>query len=77
MAPSAVLDLNEIGKRLGVGRRTVYRLIAAGDLRAVNVSPPGSAGKRPRMRVREDDLAAFIESRTVEPVDTDDIVAAG
>lgn len=77
MAPSKVLNMEEAAERLGVGRRTVYRLIAQGELRAVNVSPSGAAGRRPRMRVREDDLAAFIESRTLAPIESGDVVAAG
>jgi excisionase family DNA binding protein len=40
----------------------VYRLIAAGDLRAVDISQPGS--RRSKTRIRSDDLAAYIEART-------------
>ena len=40
----------------------VYRLIAAGELRAVDTSVPGS--KRAKTRIRADDLADYIERKT-------------
>jgi excisionase family DNA binding protein len=69
-----VLTVEEAGDRLGVGKRTIYRLIANGDLRVVNVAVRGT-----RMRVREDDLAAFIDNRTVDAADLADadVLAAG
>lgn len=39
----------------------VYRLIAAGRLRAVEIKV---TGRRPKTRVRADDLQAFIEVNT-------------
>ncbi len=73
-APARVLTVEEAGDRLGVGKRTIYRLIANGDLRVVNVAVRGT-----RMRVREDDLAAFIDNRTVDAADLADadVLAAG
>jgi excisionase family DNA binding protein len=40
----------------------IYRLIADGELRAVDISQRGS--KRSKTRVRSDDLEAYIEVRT-------------
>lgn len=40
----------------------VYRLIAAGELRAVDIAQPGS--RKSKTRVREDDLAAYIDAQT-------------
>jgi excisionase family DNA binding protein len=40
----------------------VYRLVAAGELRAVDIGSPGS--RRPKTRIRSDDLAAYIERNT-------------
>jgi len=40
----------------------VYRLIEAGELRAVDISTPGA--ERPKLRVRSDDLADYIERNT-------------
>lgn len=74
-APARVLTIADVAARLNVGRATVYRLIANGALRVVNVAVTGT-----RMRVREDDLSAFIEQRTVDAADlpdTDDLLAAG
>ncbi len=50
------------GEILEVSGMTVRRMIYTGELRGVDISPEGSA--RPRYRVRSDDLAAYIESRT-------------
>jgi excisionase family DNA binding protein len=61
--PAAATTLStpaEAAQRLRVGIRTVYRLVESGDLRAVNVAAKGGT----RLRIREDDLAAFIETRT-------------
>ena len=74
--PSTVLlTVPETAVRLGVQRNTVYRLINAGELRAVNVAATGS---KSRARIREDDLAAFIESRTTsfDKPTVDDALAA-
>ena len=40
----------------------VYRLIAAGELRAVNIATPGAG--RSKNRVRSDNLADYIERQT-------------
>ena len=47
---------------LGCSEMHVYRLIARGLLRAVDISLPDS--KRPKTRIREDDMAAYIERQT-------------
>lgn len=69
-----VLTIPEVGQRLGMSRNTVYRLINSGDLRVVDVGAPKRKGEphKPRMRIREDDLDAFIEARTVAPPVNDD-----
>jgi len=63
--PRLLLTIPEAGEKLGVSPNTVYKLIAGGDLRAVDMS--SSNAKRSRTRVRADDLEAFIEARTREP----------
>jgi len=40
----------------------VYRLIAAGELRAVDIATPGAG--RSKTRVRSDDLADYIDRKT-------------
>lgn len=50
-----LLTLEEVQRRLAVGRTTVYRLIRAGDLPTVKI--------RGSRRVREQDLEAFVEGR--------------
>lgn len=52
----------EAAEQLSVrSTNTVYALIAAGKLRAVDIAATGS---RSRTRIREDDLQAFIEANT-------------
>lgn len=46
----------------GVSEIHVYRQIAAGELRAVDIASPGA--KRSKTRVRSDDLADYIERKT-------------
>ncbi len=46
----------------GCSKMHVYRLIAAGELRAVDTATPGAG--RPKTRVRSDDLADYIERKT-------------
>jgi excisionase family DNA binding protein len=60
-APVALLTIPETAERLRISKRAVYLLIDTGDLRTVNIA---SAKGASRMRVREDDLAAFIDKRT-------------
>jgi excisionase family DNA binding protein len=50
------------GERLGASEMHVYRLIAAGQLRAVDISNPGA--RRTKTRIRSDDLADYIERQT-------------
>ena len=61
-----LLTFKEAARQLSVSVRTIQRLIERGDLVCVNVSPSG-ATKRPRRRIREEDLTAFILVRQEEP----------
>ena len=47
---------------LGCSEVHIYRLIAAGQLRTVDISSAGA--QRTKTRIRNDDLAAYIERRT-------------
>ena len=49
-------------EHLGCSEMHVYRLIAAGQLRAVDISMPGAG--RSKTRIRSDDLAQYIERQT-------------
>lgn len=51
----------QAGEVLGVTAKSVYRLIALGELRAVDVAVSGT---RSKTRVRDDDLQDFINLRT-------------
>jgi excisionase family DNA binding protein len=62
MTSVALLTIGEAGFRLRASENHVYRLVALGQLRAVDVGLPGS--RRSKTRIREDDLAAYIQSRT-------------
>ena len=59
MSPLVLFEIGEIAARLRVSTRTVERLIEAGTLPAVKVSPRET-------RVRPSDLERYIE--TLEPV---------
>lgn len=58
-----LLSVREAGKRLGVSDWAVRRMIANGELRVVDV---GSGAQRARLRIRLDDLQAFIDARTYD-----------
>lgn len=55
-----LLSTSEAAAVLHVSRDTVVRLVHAGSLRYVDLS----TGNRPRIRIRRDDLAAWIEQHT-------------
>ena len=59
-----LLTIPQAADRLEIAPNTVYRLIASGDLRAVDMAVSGT--RKSKTRVREDDLDAFIEGRTRE-----------
>lgn len=61
-APVELYSTDRAGEILGVSGMTVRRMIEGGQLRSVDISAEGSA--RPRYRVRSDDLAEYIDSRT-------------
>jgi excisionase family DNA binding protein len=52
----------EAADRIRASESHVYRLIADGKLRAVDIAQPGS--RKPKTRVRSDDLDAYIEAST-------------
>lgn len=58
-----LLSIPNAAARLDCSASHVYNLIAAGKLRAVEIK---ATGKRPKTRVREEDLEAFIEAQTRE-----------
>lgn len=62
MTAPVLLTIPQTKDRLGCSEMHVYRLIASGDLRAVDIAQPGS--RKPKTRVRDDDLAAYINART-------------
>ena len=57
-----VLTVPGAAGQLGCSETHIYRLIAAGELRAVDIAMPG-AGKS-KTRVRADDIAEYIERQT-------------
>lgn len=59
-----LLTIPQAAERLGISPNTVYKMIACGDLRAVDMAVPGA--KAPKTRIRLEDLEAFIEARTGE-----------
>lgn len=63
-----LLSLKEAGERLGVSHDTVNRLVRQGALRVADVS---AGAQRARLRISEDELARFIESRTYSAPEQD------
>jgi excisionase family DNA binding protein len=62
-------SIGEVALKMNVAYHTVRRLILDRQIRATKV------GKQ--WRIKKDDLDAYIESRTLHPVDRDDSPAAG
>lgn len=60
--PVQLHSIPAAAERLGCSDMHVYRLIASGELRAVDVRQPGS--RKPKTRIRSDDIDAYIEQRT-------------
>jgi len=56
-----LLTVPEAAARLSCSRTHIYRLIAAGELRSVEIK---ASGTRPKTRVREEDLEAYIDQHT-------------
>lgn len=59
---SRLLTIPETADRLRCSTWHVYRLIAAGTLRPADIALP--AARKSKTRVREDDLAAYIDGQT-------------
>jgi excisionase family DNA binding protein len=55
----------EAGERLRCSENHVYRLIARGLLRAVDIAQPRS--RKPKTRIRSDDLDGYIDAMTRDP----------
>jgi excisionase family DNA binding protein len=57
-----ILTVPGAAGQLGCSETHIYRLIAKGELRAVDIAMPGSG--KSKTRVRADDLAAYIDRQT-------------
>lgn len=57
---SLLLRVPEAAEELGVSVRSIYRLVAAGDIPA---TPIGS-GKRQRLRISREALVAYVKRQT-------------
>ena len=55
-------SVTETAELLGCSGMHVYRLIAAGELEAVDIATPGAG--RAKTRIRDDDLARYIDRNT-------------
>ena len=60
-AINALFTVNDVAQMLKVNRRTVLDLIAAGEIRAINIG--GSRCHGARWRVTQQDLGKFLEAR--------------
>jgi excisionase family DNA binding protein len=62
----SLLTIPQVAERLQLDRSTVYRLIESGQLSVVDVSTgrTTTGSGKPKSRVRDDVLDAFIESKT-------------
>jgi excisionase family DNA binding protein len=59
-----LLTIPATAERLGCSDNHVYRLIAAGELRPVDIAPAGA--RRSKTRVRSDDVDGYIDRKTRE-----------
>lgn len=64
MTPPRLFTWDEAAQHIGVSISTVKRLVDNGDLRAVDIAT--QKGGRRRLRIREDELARWIDKRTAE-----------
>lgn len=64
--PTALYTVPAAAEYLGCSQMHIYRLIAGGELRAVDIAVPGAL--RTKYRVRADSLSEYIERRTSEHV---------
>lgn len=61
--PLRLLTVAEAGERCGISRQSVERLIAAGELEAIDVR---SSGTRPRLRIAEVELERWLKTRAIK-----------
>lgn len=61
-----MLDIEEVAEKLRVSESTIRGLVRSGKLRAYRIG-----GKRGRLRFKEEDLTAYIDSTLVRPEDVD------
>lgn len=61
-----LLTVEQVAERLAVHKRAVEKLLRLGRLPFVDVCVTPNS-RKPRKRIREDDLLAFLESRRVAP----------
>ena len=57
-----LMSIAEVSRSLGTNENKILGLIRSGELSAINVAQNGN-GKRPRWRISDSDLDAFLESR--------------
>jgi len=63
MAADQMLDIPTVATRLKTSKKTVYRRIHAGELKAVNVGARGAS--KAWLRVRESAVEAYLKAREV------------
>lgn len=65
MAIERLLTPAQVGELWECSEMTVRRWIASGQLQVVDIAPPGT--KKPRLRVREADYKALVDSLAERP----------
>jgi len=60
-----LLTVDQAAERCAISRSCIERLIASGEIEAVDVR---SQGNRPRLRITEAELERWIKSRALKPV---------
>lgn len=55
-----LMTVAEFGRRLGIGRATAYRVVAAGQVDTTDVAVKG----RPRLRISETAYQRYVSRRT-------------
>jgi hypothetical protein len=61
---SSFLSPGAVGRELGISLSAVYNLIHTRDLRAIDVAPSTTTGRKPTYRIRREWLDDFLLGRT-------------
>lgn len=59
-----LLTVQQVSTETGFSAQKIHRLIASGNLKAIDTNP---SGRKPRWSIRRDDLNAFLTPQNTQP----------